>query len=123
MAPFHVRSEVCIAPIHVRSKVCQFARHMDGSNADFALHMEGSHADRDAKRYQRANNVGVKKILSGVKSLPNLRCFVGKVNNDAISCFLVAFFSSSRFASFCYFLAFFLHYLGLLGLLCCFVTN
>ena len=45
MAPFHVRSKVCIAPIHVRSKVCQFAPHMDGSNADFALHMKGSHAD------------------------------------------------------------------------------
>ena len=60
-----------MAPIHVRSKVCLFARHMDGSNADFAICLEGSHADRDAKTDQRANNVGVKKILSGVKSLPN----------------------------------------------------
>ena len=45
MAPFHVRSKVCIAPNHVRSKVCKFALHMDGSNADFAPHKEGSHTD------------------------------------------------------------------------------
>ena len=45
MAPFNVRSKVCIAPIHVRSKVCKFAPHMDESNADFAPHMEGRHAD------------------------------------------------------------------------------
>ena len=45
MAPFHVRSKVCIciAPIHVRSKLAYFALHMDGSNADFDPHMEGSH--------------------------------------------------------------------------------
>ena len=45
MAPFRVRSKVCIAPIHVRSKVCKFILDMDGGNADFALHMEGSYAD------------------------------------------------------------------------------
>ena len=45
MAPFQLRSKVCIAPIHVWNKVCKFAPHMDGSNAHFAPHMEGSHAD------------------------------------------------------------------------------
>ena len=30
---------------------------------------------RDAKTYQRANNVGVKKILSGVKSLQKFALF------------------------------------------------
>ena len=45
MAPFHVRSKVCIAPFYVRSKDCKFTPHLAGSNADFAPHMEGSHAD------------------------------------------------------------------------------
>ena len=45
MAPFHVRSKVCMASIHVRSKVCKFAPQMDGCNADFAPHIEQSHAD------------------------------------------------------------------------------
>ena len=45
MAPFHVRSKVCIAPILVQCKVCQFASHMYGSNADLAPHMERSHTD------------------------------------------------------------------------------
>ena len=45
MAPFNVRSKVCIGPIYVRSKICKFALHMYRSNADFAPHMEGRHAD------------------------------------------------------------------------------
>ena len=45
MAPFYVRSKVCIAPIHGRSKLADFAPHIDGSKADFAPHIEGSHAD------------------------------------------------------------------------------
>ena len=49
---------------------------------------------RHAKTYQRANNVGVKKILSGVKSLQNVRCFVGKVSYGADLRFLVAFFGT-----------------------------
>ena len=44
--------------------------------------------------YQRTNNVGVKNILSRVKSLQMLHCFVEKESTVAISRFLVAFFGT-----------------------------
>ena len=47
MAPFHVRSKVCIAPINVRRKFADFSPHMEGSKADFALHMEWRHIFRN----------------------------------------------------------------------------
>ena len=47
MAPFHVRSRVCIASIDVRSKLCKFAPHIDGCNADFAPPMDQRHSFRD----------------------------------------------------------------------------
>ena len=66
MAPFHVRSKVCIAPFYVRRKVCIFARHLDGSIADFAPHMEGSHSDfaphmegRHSFRDQKIANIAI----------------------------------------------------------------
>ena len=61
---------------------------------------------RDAKTYERANNVRVKKILSRVRSLQNLHCFVKKVSNVAILRFLVAFYENFEiFYYFWYFLA------------------
>ena len=76
---------------------------------------------RDAKTYERANNVRVKKILSRVNLCKILRYFVEKVSNVAILRFLVAFLST--FWNFMLLFGIFLHYLGLLGLLRCFVAN
>ena len=45
MAPFQMRSKVCVAPFYVQSKDCKFSPHLEGSNVDFAPHMKESHAD------------------------------------------------------------------------------
>ena len=80
---------------------------------------------RYAKTYKRANNVCVKKKSYLGKDFNNLckilRCFVEKVSSVAISRFLVAFFST--FWKFMLLFSIFLNYLGLLGLLRCFVAN
>ena len=79
MAPFNVRSKLCIAPIHVRSKVCQFAPHMDGSNADFALHMEGRHADF-APHIKQRHSVR-DQIIAKAEIFANFRRELSKTSN------------------------------------------
>ena len=71
--------------------------------------------------YQRANNFGVKNPISGRNLLNILRCFVKKVSDVAIFCLLMPFLA--HFWTLWYSLAYFLHYLGLLGLLRCFVAK
>ena len=49
MAPFHVRTKVCIAPMNVRSIFVDFAPHMEGNHADFAPHIDWRHSFKDRK--------------------------------------------------------------------------
>ena len=72
---------------------------------------------RVAKMYQRTYNIGVKEILSRVKSLPNLCCFVKKVNNVAILCILAN--TSSNFVLLCGIVG---NFMLLYGLLCTFLV-
>ena len=72
---------------------------------------------RDGNKYQRANNVCVKNPISG----NILRCFVKKVSNLTILRFWWHFLAHFGYLS--YFLALFLYYSGVLGLLRCFLTN
>ena len=71
--------------------------------------------------YQRANNVGVKQIISWVKSLQNFTFFVVKVSNGAILRFLVAFFGP--FWKFMLLFGIFFALVGSFGPLLCFVAN
>ena len=109
MSPLHVWSKVCMPIFHVRNKVCIAPIHVPSKFVNFAPHMEGS---RDAKTYQRANNIGVKnsilgKIFAKFYAVMSRKWVLSQIPAFwptllAILCFYVEFF-----VSLCYFMALF----------------
>ena len=85
--------------------------------------------------FQRASNAGVNFFLARVIFVPNLTLFcrkselchdfalLGGIFEHILELYVTFLHFFAYFETLCYFLAFILHYLGLFGLLRCFVVN